>query len=126
MKTLSLDLRQRILDAYAEGNSSRQQIADRFMVSLGMVKKLIQRQRHTGSIGPKTTRRGPKRKIAGEDEARLRQLITEQSDATLEELRERLTVKCSLVTVHRSVRRLSLTYKKKGSGSRGAGAPGRP
>ncbi len=39
---LSLDLRQRILDAYAEGSRTRKEVADRFTVSLGMVKKLIQ------------------------------------------------------------------------------------
>jgi transposase len=42
MKTLSIDLRERIMVAFDAGGQSRQQIADPFMVSLGMVKKLIQ------------------------------------------------------------------------------------
>ena len=41
MKTLSVDLRQRILNSYDEGLGNRQEIADRYRVSLGMVKKLL-------------------------------------------------------------------------------------
>ena len=40
MATLSLDLRERILAAYDAGEGSREEVAHRFRVSLGMVKKL--------------------------------------------------------------------------------------
>ena len=47
MKTLSVDLRQRILNSYDEGLGNRQEIADRYRVSLGMVKKfLVQRKQN--------------------------------------------------------------------------------
>ena len=52
MKAFSIDLRQRILDAYDAGEGSRQQIADRFSVSLAMVKKLLVQRKATGSIEP--------------------------------------------------------------------------
>ena len=42
MRTLSLDLRERILASYDNEEGSRQEIADRYRVSLGMVKKLLQ------------------------------------------------------------------------------------
>ena len=48
MATLSLDLRERILRAYDKGQGTRDEIAKRFDVSLGMVKKLQQQRRDTG------------------------------------------------------------------------------
>ena len=40
MRTLSLDLRERILSAYDSHEGTRPEVARRFRVSLGMVKKL--------------------------------------------------------------------------------------
>jgi transposase len=50
MKTLSLDLRVRILASYDAGKGTRQDIADRYDVSLGMVKKLLSQRKRTGDI----------------------------------------------------------------------------
>jgi hypothetical protein len=50
MKTLSLDLRERILASYDNLEGTRQEIADRYRVYLGMVKKLLQQRRRTGQI----------------------------------------------------------------------------
>ena len=52
MTTLSIDLRERILAAYDAGEGTREEIATRFRVSLGMVKKLLQQRRTTGDIAP--------------------------------------------------------------------------
>jgi len=49
-QTISLDLRKRILEAYGEGEATRDQVAHRFPVSLGMVKKLLQQRRQSGDI----------------------------------------------------------------------------
>ena len=51
MKTLSLDLRERILISYDGGEGTREEIAERFRVSLGMVKKLLQQRRHPRETG---------------------------------------------------------------------------
>lgn len=50
MATLSLDLRERIIKACDKGEHTREEIAQRFDVSLGMVKKLLQQRRKTGCI----------------------------------------------------------------------------
>ena len=50
MRTLSLDLRERILASYDQEEGTREEIAERYRVSLGMVKKLLQQRRHTGNI----------------------------------------------------------------------------
>ena len=51
MKTLSLDLRECILASYDNEEGTREAVAERYRVSLGMVKKLLQQRRHTGEIG---------------------------------------------------------------------------
>ena len=53
MRTLSLDLRERILVSYDHGEGTRDEVASRYRVSLGMVKKLLQQRRRTGQIGPR-------------------------------------------------------------------------
>ena len=52
MRTLSLDLRERILASYDNEEGTREQIGARYRVSLGMVKKLLQQRRRTGDIAP--------------------------------------------------------------------------
>jgi transposase len=53
MKTLSVDLRERIVASYDAREGTRDEIANRYRVSLGMVKKLLQQRRQTGDIGPR-------------------------------------------------------------------------
>ena len=50
MKTISLDLRERILAAYDADEGTREEVARRFRVSLGMVKKLLQQRRRLGDM----------------------------------------------------------------------------
>src|SRR5262245_50464874 len=47
MRTLSLDLRERILSSYDRKEGTREEIAHRYRVSLGMMKKLLQPRRRT-------------------------------------------------------------------------------
>ena len=60
MKTLSLDLRERILAAYDQTEGTREEVAERFRVSLGMVKKLLQRRRRLGDVRAQHHRSGRK------------------------------------------------------------------
>ena len=60
MKTLSLDIRTRILACYDERTHTRDAIAKRFCVSLGMVKKLLRQRKATGEIGVLYHRAGQK------------------------------------------------------------------
>lgn len=65
MATLSLDLRSRILATYDEGGSTREEVARRYRVSLGMVKKLLQQRRRTGDLAPRHRYSGRKPKTPG-------------------------------------------------------------
>lgn len=115
MKAFSVDLRQRILDAYDAGEGSRQQIADRFAVSLGLVKKLLVQRKATGSIEP-IPKPGRTPIFRGELLEELDAYMRERPDATLEEIRGHFShrgVRCSNTAVCNGLRYLKYRRKKK-------------
>jgi transposase len=77
MRTLSLDLRERILASYDNEEGSRQDIADRYRVSLGMVKKLLQQRKRTGEIGPRHHCSGRKPMIVAAHHRQLQALFAD-------------------------------------------------
>ena len=113
MTPYSQDLRQRILETVQRREGSLRQIAGRFLVSLSFVVRLLQTYRRTGSIQPQAHRGGNPAKLDPEDLERLRELVRQQPDATLEELRQRLGVACSTMTICRALKKLGLPLKKK-------------
>ena len=115
MATLSLDLRERILSAYDKGDGTRDQIARRFCVSEGMVKKLIQQRRHLGDIRPQHHRSGRKPKILATHRQAIRKNLKAKPDLTLEELREVVGLECSIQALHYVLASMGLTYKKRRS-----------
>ena len=112
MKTISLDLRTRIMAAFDQNTMTRQQIADRFAVSLGFVKKLICQRNRIGSIENLHHRAGRKRIVSPEQEDSIRSFLKEHPGATLKEIRSAFALPCSLVTVFFTLRRMGFTYKK--------------
>ncbi len=115
MRTLSLDLRQRILDCYDSDEGTRVEIAHRFRVSLGMVKKLLQQRRRTGDIAPRHRFAGRKPMILASHRSRIRSLLAKQNDLTLNELRQVMGLPCSLQAIHVVLGKMGLTYKKRHS-----------
>ena len=132
VKTLSLDLRERILAAYDQEEGTREEVAHRFRVSLGMVKKLLQQRRRTGHIGPRHHYSGRKPLIVARHHDQLRGLLDKKPDLTLTELRTATGLACSLPAIHYVLQKLELTYKKRhctpankpGPTSRGPGGRG--
>jgi transposase len=115
MNTISVDLRQRILTAYDRGLETRDQIAKRFCVSLGMVKKLLQQRRKTGDIRPQHHRSGRKPLLLESHRRALRKLLAKHPDLTLGEMREALGLTCTLPAIHYVLADMGLTYKKRHS-----------
>src|SRR5688500_15187665 len=115
MATLSVDLRQRIVDAYDKGEGTRDQIASRFRVSLGMVKKLIQQRRNTGCIKPRHHLAGRKPTILAKHRMAMRRHLTRKPDLTLAELRDAVGLSCTLPALHYVLADMGLTYKKRRS-----------
>src|SRR4051794_39014777 len=101
MATYSQDLRQRVLDSVERHEGSLRQIARRFLVSLSFVVRLLQRHRRTGSLDPKPHGGGRPAALGPDNLERLKELVRQQPDATLQELRQRLGVSCSLMAIAR-------------------------
>ena len=75
MRTLSLDLRERILASYDNNEGTRLEVAERFKVSEGMVKKLLQQRRRTGDIRPCHRNSGRKPVIVNAHRQNIRWLL---------------------------------------------------
>jgi transposase len=116
MRTLSLDLRERILASYDHREGTRQQVAQRYQVSLGMVKKLLQQRRRIGDIRPQHHRAGRKPIILPSHHRQMRTLLGQKPDLTLKELRAAVALPCTLPAIHYALAKLGLTYKKRHSG----------
>ena len=109
-----MDLRERIVAACDRGEQTIWAIADQFQVSVRWIYKLLDRRRQEGTIAPRTWRRGRKAAFTDDALAELDALLAQQSDLTLEEIREAFAgrVSCSLQAVANAVKRLDWHYKK--------------
>ena len=123
MATISLDLRQRILNAYDREEGTRADLAKRFSVSLGLVAKLLHQRRKTGDIAPRHRFSGRKPKLLAPHRRQLRALLAKKPDLTLQELRGALGVECTIQAIHYVLAELGLTYKKRHSARASKTAP---
>lgn len=107
---LSMDLRKRIIAAAQAGHGTTQ-IARRFDVSERSVRQFKQRWRE-GRLEP--DRSGPRNptKITPDDEAIIRQRIAQNPGVTLRELADAINKPVALSTIHRTLKRLGITFKK--------------
>jgi transposase len=132
MRTISLDLRERILDSYDHDEGTGEQVARRYRVSLGMVKKLLQQRRRTGDIAPRHRFSGRKPTILPAHQGQMRTLLARQPDLTLPALRQATGLHCPRPAIHYVLKKMGLTYKKRhsapahktGPTSRGRGGAG--
>lgn len=110
MRAYSMDLRVRVL-ADCDAGMATKKVAEKYSVSVAWVRRLKQRRRESGEVGPRVAKTGPKPKLSGKEQ-QLEQLVAEEPDATLEELRKKLGVAVSVATIWRSLKALGLTLKK--------------
>jgi transposase len=115
MRTTSLDLRERILASSDNDEGTRTEIAQRFRVSLGLVKKLLQQRRHTHDLAPRHRFSGRKPMILATHRGQLRALLAKKNDLTLKEMRVAAGLKCSLQAINVVLGKMGLTYKKRHS-----------
>ncbi len=113
MATLSLDLRERILSSYDAKEGTREDIAIRYRVSLGMVKKLLSQRKKIGDISPQHHLAGRKPIINEAHRRTLQQLLKQDPGLTLEELRDQLNLPCTIQAVHYVLHDMGITYKKR-------------
>ena len=112
MKASSMDLRQRVIDACDAGTATKE-VATRFRVSGAWVRRLKQHRRERGDIVPRNGGGSRGRKF---DRDQLAQLVRQQPDATLVELRNRLCeasgVSVTPWAISKALRQLKLSFKK--------------
>jgi len=113
MRPLSQDLRERIVAAVDNHEGSRREIADRFQVDVSCLTRLLQLRRQTGSLDPRPHGGGRQPILDADGLERLRGLVREQPDATLEPLRDHLNLGGSIMIVWRGLQELGITRKKK-------------
>lgn len=109
-----MDLRERVMAALDEGESSLE-VAARLGVHDSWVRKLRRRRERTGTIAPSPHGGGPERVLDGDGVQTLRDALEAHNDATLEELRQELAKRgrrVSLTSVWRALVRLGMTLKK--------------
>ena len=97
--------------AYDRGMKTKQ-IAETFAVSRAWARRIRQCRRETGRT--MALRRGGAT-IIKIDMQRLAELVQEQPDATMLELRDRLGVECTESAICLALKRLDLTFKKRRS-----------
>ena len=113
MKPLSNDLRRRILDAVDNREGSRRKLAARFSVNVSTITRLLQLRRQTGSSEPRPHGGGVAPTLDQDALERLRALVEETPDATLEALKQKLGVSGSIMIICRGLQKLGLPLKKK-------------
>src|SRR4051812_15262577 len=110
----SQDLRERVIGFMALGGSA-QAAATRFDVSISSATRWAQRWRAEGHARPRALG-GDRRSRLGEHRARVLQLLAQQPDLTLQEIRSALAacgITVGLSTVHRFLYAHNLTRKKR-------------
>jgi transposase len=116
MQAYSLDLRQRVVSAYEQGDDSIASVAERFSVSVGFVKKMLSLKRTSGELAPRPHGGGRRASLS----VRQRQLISRKvrahNDISLAELQtllqEQEGLRVHVSTICRALARLDLPHKK--------------
>ena len=130
MEAIPVEVRKRIIVLYERGKQTGE-IADGTGYCVAAVRRVRQHLRERGTLQPQTHRRGRKGTFTAERQQRLRDLVAQRPDATLEELIEAMAVTVASSTMHRWLTRLGLTLKKShcgpaSSSARTCASGGRP
>jgi transposase len=112
----SIELRERAVAAWENGNMTETEIAALFKVGEASLRRWKRLKRKTGSVAPQEHAGGPEFRVGDAHEAIVRQLVDDQSDAFLEDLAREFVQRtgraCSSSSMDRALRRLGLTRKK--------------
>jgi transposase len=116
MQAYSLDLRQRVVQAYDQGQRTVAEIAEQFSVSVGFVKKMLRQWRATGDLAPLPHGGGKPASLTAQQRDRLRRKVRQRDDISLAELqdylREEERVEVHVSTICRALRQSDLPRKK--------------
>jgi transposase len=110
------DLRRKFLSAYDEGESTLEELAERFLVSLGWAKKISAQRNRTGQAERIAHRAGRKPHAGAEAQQQVKLWLDAKPDLTLAEMQMKLRseagVRLSLPQIWHLLRKLGLRLKK--------------
>ena len=113
----SLDLREKVVQAYERKEGTQKAIAQRFSISSPTVQSYWYLKRDTGSLEPKQGKRGQKPAIGETGLLWLASVLRKRPELTLQALcaryKRKYRVKVSLSMMCRACQKLGLTRKKK-------------
>ncbi|NJM72878.1 MAG: transposase [Scytonema sp. RU_4_4] len=116
MKAYSIDLREKIVKAYSQGETSVRKVASRFGVAKSFVQKLLSMNKTQGHVKPRQQGGAMKGELDGY-EAQLATMIEQYPDATLLEYCEYWGTThnhwVSTSTMCRALQKQKLTLKKR-------------
>ena len=117
MKAYSLDLRQRVVEAYEQGQGSIAGVATQFRVSPYFVKKMLRQWRQTNDLAPLPHGGGKPASLSARQRQLLKRKVKEQGDVSLAELQQALaeeeSLSVHLSTISRALSGLGLPRKKR-------------
>jgi transposase len=105
------EIRKIVVGAYLSGKAAQQQLADILGFHRTAIVQWIREFRKEGRLEPHV-RRHMLKAFSVEEKERLAAMVMVTPDLTLEEIREALSKNCSLMAVHRELKRLGFHYKK--------------
>ena len=114
MSIANKDVRRRAINAHLKRGLTQAEVARNYNVHITTFQRWLFDFRQTGSYEPK--KRGHRPAVfSGKALKELEDLVENNPDATLEELRDMSGLSVSLVTVHHALGRLGYRYKKNAS-----------
>lgn len=114
MAIASKEIRIRAVEAYKTGAFTQQQLADAYCVHYKTIYNWLKADANGEEQTPK--KRGCRPRIfTKEEEIELVSIIRDNPSITLEEIKVRFNKECNTSVVHRTLRRLGITYKKNSS-----------
>lgn len=110
------DLRRKFLRVYDQGEETLEELADRFLVSVGWAKKISAQRKRSGQAERVPYRPGRKPHAGPEAQQQVRGWIEAKPDLTLAEIQAKLLgeagVRLSLPQIWHLLRRMGLRLKK--------------
>ena len=116
MSGISLDLRERIVEAYEQKEGSMRCIGKRFKVGKNTVLRLTKQKKETGDITAKAKGGSKPKQTTPENQILISKILLEQNDATLSELCDLMSAETgkpiSISSMHRLIQKIGWTHKK--------------
>lgn len=94
-------------------NGENKMLNNQSRVTKWTVYRLSKQMERTGSVKLRTSTRGRKSKIEEHHNKKILEMLRGEPDLTLDEIRNRLHLNCSITTIHRAVKKLGFTRKKR-------------